>query len=264
MVTVTSVAVKTLLTPSKIPGADYAINPYVGCTHGCLYCYAKYMRRVTHHTAPWGSFLDVKTCSVPLKPSRLFHKHVLLSSVTDPYNPFEKRYQCTRRILQQLVSCQAYVSILTKSALVLRDIDLLSQLPGCEVGFSFSSTDETLRRQLEPNTSTVEEKIRALQTLHQHRISTAVMAAPLLPYLSDWQNILTKTSPFTDVFRIDRLNLRTVSVPTMLGYIQKAHPSLLPLYKQIFIQGDNTYYDNLSKKIRTYCEQIHLRAEIFF
>lgn len=264
MVTVNTVAVKEIVSKSKIPGVDYVLNPYVGCTHGCVYCYAAYMRKFSGHTQPWGHFLDVKIGPRPLKPSRLFGKNVMLSSVTDPYNPFEKRYQNTRTLLRQLIPCQARVSILTKSALVLRDLDLLTQLPGCEVGFSFSGVDEALRQKLEPNTSTVQEKINALKILHEHALCTAVMAAPLLPGISQWQEIIERTRAYTDAYRFDALNMATPLQEDMFRFIRVHYPQFLPLYREIYVQGNRAYWKDLSEKIRTYCKKNQVRAEVFF
>lgn len=264
MVTVTTIPTKKIVSKSKIPGVDYVLNPYVGCTHGCVYCYAAYMRKFSAHREPWGQFLDVKICNTPLKPAQLFGKNIMLSSVTDPYNPFEKRYQRTRELLKQLLPCQACVSILTKSALVLRDLDLLTQLPGCEVGFSFSSVDENLRRKLEPNTSTVEQKINALKVLHENGITTAVMAAPLLPGISDWQGIISRTREHTDAYRFDSLNMGTPLKQDLFNFVGHYYPQLLPLYREIYVEGNTVYLHDLSKKIRTYCKENQLRAEVFF
>ncbi|MDR1965800.1 MAG: radical SAM protein, partial [Synergistaceae bacterium] len=78
------VSVKNYASPSKLPGVDYVINPYVGCPHKCMYCYAEFMKRHTSHVEQWGDFIDVKRCGAPINFSRLRGKHVMLSSVTDP------------------------------------------------------------------------------------------------------------------------------------------------------------------------------------
>ncbi len=260
----TTVPVKTYLAKSKIPGAGYVINPYVGCPHKCLYCYAEFMRKFTAHTEPWGDFLDVKLADTPLHPAQLYHQHVLLSSVTDAYNPFEQKYNITRRILEQLVACQAYVSILTKSALVTRDIDLLKQLPGCEVAFSFSTADETVRQQLEPGASSVPERLRALETVRQAGLSTAVMTAPLLPGISDFKAIVQAAHPYTNTFRFDSLNMRATFQHKLMDFIDVHYPHLLPLYNEIYLQGKRTYWHKLEQEIVTYCKQAGVQAEVFF
>lgn len=96
------IQVKDLVTKSNLPASDYVINPYVGCPHACKYCYACFMKRFSNHKEEWGSFLDVKLCDKPINGKKLQGKSVFLSSVTDCYNPYEEKYQCTRKILEQL------------------------------------------------------------------------------------------------------------------------------------------------------------------
>ena len=255
MFKVTTVPVKTVLSKSKIAGVDYAINPYVGCPHRCIYCYAEYMRKFTGHTEKWGDFLDVKLAEKRLTPAQLFHTQVLLSSVTDPYNPYEKIYNCTRSVLTQLLNAQAYVTILTKSSLVLRDLDLLKQLPRCQVSFSFSTAAEPLRQQLEPRASSVQERIEALRILHENQISTGVMIAPILPQLTDWENILEKTKPYTSFYRFDRLNIRSFLLPRIMDFIEINYPKLFSLYTDIFVKEQSSYYPQLAQQIRHFCTQ---------
>ncbi len=264
MIKITTIPVKSWLSKSKIPGADYAINPYVGCPHKCLYCYAEYMRKFSGHTENWGDFLDVKIPQTPLPLAQLYHTRVLLSSVTDPYNPFEKKYELTRRALTELAAAQAYVTVLTKSALVLRDVDILTQLPACEVSFSFAAAEDELRLRLEPGASSIKEKIRALRMLHENNISTAVMIAPILPQLTDWKKIIDLTRPYTRAYRFDRLNMRPFLLKRILDFIEIYKPDLLGLYTEIFVQGKNDYYENLAREINAYCHQEKLDGEIFF
>ena len=261
---VTTVPVKTYITKSKIPGAGYVINPYVGCPHQCLYCYAEFMRKFTGHTEPWGEFLDIKMSQSILHPAQLFHQHVLLSSVTDAYNPFEQKYQITRRILRQLVDCQAYVSILTKSSLVVRDADLLRRLPGCEVTFSLATADESVRKCIEPGASSVPERLKALETLHKAGIPTAVMAAPLLPGISDFRAIVRAALPYTRTFRFDSLNMRATCQHKLMDFVELHYPQLLALYNQIYLQGDTSYWTQLAEQIRAYGAQQGVCVEIFF
>lgn len=261
---ITTVPVKNYLSASKIPGAGYVTNPYVGCPHKCLYCYAEFMRKFTAHTEPWGEFLDVKVCAAPLRPAQLFGQHVMLSSVTDAYNPFEQKYEVTRRLLRQLVECRAHVSILTKSALVVRDIDLLKQLPGCEVGFSFSTADEKLRALLEPGASPVPERLCALQTVHEAGLPTAVMAAPLLPGISDFKAIVEMCLPFTRTFRFDSLNMRATFQRKLIDFIDVHYPHLLPLYNEIYLQGKRDYWERLEREIAQFCAARGVEAEVFF
>lgn len=264
MITISQTSVKTFLSQSKIPGYKYVINPYVGCPHRCVYCYAEYMRKFSNHKEPWGDFLDVRHCDSPLKPSQLFHARVLLSSVTDPYNPYECKYEVTRNLLKQLVSCQAHVHILTKSALVIRDIELFKQLPECEVTLSFSSADDTLRAQLETRASSVEDKIIALHTLHAQGLSTGVMVAPIMPGLTDWKEIISRTRAHTDHYTFDSLNMRTAYQRKVLDFIEKHYPHVLALYTDIYIHENTSYWENLANEIREYTSAEGLNAQLYF
>jgi len=264
MITIRQVPVKTFVSASKIPGVDYVINPYVGCPHKCMYCYAEYMRKFSGHDEKWGDFLDVRTCSVPLKPAKLFHTHVLLSSVTDPYNPYEREYQLMRPLLKQLQICQAYVHILTKSALVIRDLDLLKQLPQCEVMFSFSSAEDTFRQLAEPEASCVQDKIDALKLLHEQGLDTGVMIAPIMPGLTDWKTIVQQTHPYTRHYNFDSLNMRPAYQRRVFDFIENHYPSVLPLYTDIYLHENNSYWEKLAAEIRTYVNEQRLDASIFF
>ena len=127
------IKVKDYLTKSNLPASDYVINPYVGCTHACKYCYASFMKRFTGHKEEWGTFIDIKRCDKEIDLKKLKGKTVFMSSVTDCYNQFEEKYQLTRKILEQLIKAKAKINISTKSKLVLRDIDLLKQIENITV-----------------------------------------------------------------------------------------------------------------------------------
>lgn len=90
------VEVKDYVTKSNLPASDYVINPYVGCPHGCKYCYACFMKRFTKHEEEWGTFIDIKQCSKSINKKRLEGKTIFLSSVTDCYNPYEEKYCVTQ------------------------------------------------------------------------------------------------------------------------------------------------------------------------
>lgn len=116
---------KQRLTKSNLPVSDYSVNPYVGCTHACKYCYASFMKRFTNHGEPWGEFLDVKLWPEIKNPQKYAGKELFVGSVTDPYNPQEESYKRTRTLLEQLKGSGVKLSIQTKSDLVLRDLDLI-------------------------------------------------------------------------------------------------------------------------------------------
>ncbi len=119
------VETKNIMTKSSLPVGGYSVNPYVGCTHACKYCYASFMKRFTGHKEEWGTFLDVN-------PKKYAGQRVVIGSVTDGYNPQEEQFGNTRKLLEQLIGSDADILICTKSDLVVRDIDLLKKLLTCK------------------------------------------------------------------------------------------------------------------------------------
>ena len=185
---VTEVKAKSIITRSKLPDADYVVNPYIGCQFGCIYCYASFMGRfVGEPIANWGNYVCVKQNAVKLFEEEIKRiprgKTILLSSVTDPYQGIEMKCKLTRGILEVLVK-QGYsgkVGILTKSPLVLRDIDLLRQLPNVEVGLTVTTTDDSLSRMIEASAPLSSRRIEALKQLNKNGIKTYAFVGPLLP-----------------------------------------------------------------------------------
>ncbi len=136
---------KAVLTKTGIEGYDYCINPYVGCQHGCRYCYASFMKRFTGHSEPWGKFVDVKINAPQILARQLKRPKegsVLIGTVTDPYQPLEKKYRITRGCLETLLGSPLSLNILTRSPLVVRDIDLFKNLHDIEIGLSIQPTQE--------------------------------------------------------------------------------------------------------------------------
>jgi len=199
--------VKSILSKSGIPGVDYCLNPYVGCAHGCKYCYATFMKRFTGHTEPWGTFVDIKMNAPEVlqrQLKRTARGYVMLSSVTDPYQPLEERYRLTRRCLEILLKHQFPVGILTKSPLVLRDLDLLRQFDDIEVGMTITTEDDRIKKIFEPQAPPIAARIQALKEIHDQRISTYAFIGPLLP--QNPEVLAGQIKPHVDSVLVDRMN----------------------------------------------------------
>jgi DNA repair photolyase len=179
---------RTALCPSKIPGMDYCLNPYVGCEHSCIYCYAVFMRRYTEHREEWGNFVDVKANFVEKLASQLQKARpgaIMLGTVTDAYQPIEKGLGITRRCLELLTKYDFEVHIQTKSDLILRDLDLLKQIRNLSVGFTITTLDERIADQFEPKASKVSQRLEGLKILSKNGIRTFAFVGPILPSFSD-------------------------------------------------------------------------------
>lgn len=251
---ISTIETKSYVTKSNLPASDYVINPYVGCPHGCRYCYACFMKRFTGHDEPWGTFIDVKKCDKPLNPKQLTGKSVFLSSVTDCYNPYEKEYKITRKILEQLTAIDCELSISTKSNLILRDIDLLKQCKNLKVSMSINTLDEKFRKDMD-NASSIEERLQTLKTLHNNGIYTVLFMSPIFPELTDWQAIIDQSKNYIDEYWFENLNLRGAYKSTILDYISNNYPDYYDIYKNIYIKGNRDYWIQLSNDIERYCAQ---------
>ncbi len=173
---------KTILSVSKI--FDYVVNPYVGCQHGCLYCYARFMKKFTGHREPWGEFVDVKINAAELLQSEIRKKkrgRVWISGVCDPYQPLESKYRLTGKCLELLANDSWPVTIQTRSPLVLRDMDIIKKAIDIEVGLSVTTSDDEIRRLFEPGAPSIHERLHTLDQLHRSGVRTFAMIAPALP-----------------------------------------------------------------------------------
>ncbi|NND49733.1 MAG: PA0069 family radical SAM protein [Rhizobiales bacterium] len=205
---VTEEAPKRIITRNTSPDIsfDRSINPYRGCEHGCSYCYA----RPTHAFLGLSPGLDFET-SLYAKPSapelleselaepRYSPATIALGTNTDPYQPIERTRRITRRILEVLERTNHPVGIVTKSAMVTRDIDILSAMAKrglVKVAISVTTLDAKLARMMEPRAATPERRIEALRQLSQAGIPTVAMVAPIIPGLNDEEieKILTRTA----------------------------------------------------------------------
>lgn len=201
---VKEICAKTILSKSKV--LDYTINPYIGCEHGCTYCYARFMKRFTKHKERWGEFVDVKVNAPSLLQSEIKRKRagrVWISGICDPYQPLEKKYELTRGCLEILSRHGWPVTIQTKSPLLLRDIELFEGFIDVEVTVTIATADENIRQIFEPKAPSIRERIEALEKLHSKGIKTSAMIAPMLPKAEGLANELRGK---VDSVLIDRMN----------------------------------------------------------
>ncbi len=188
---------RSIITRNTSPDIPFerSINPYRGCEHGCIYCYA----RPSHAWLGLSPGLDFETKLV-MKPDAalLLRRHlarpsyrpkvISLGSNTDPYQPIERRYRITRQILEVLGECRHPCGIVTKSALIERDLDVLvpmAQMNLVRVFISITTLDRALARRMEPRAPTPSVRLRVIESLSAAGIPTGVMVAPIIPGLND-------------------------------------------------------------------------------
>jgi len=243
---------KTALSPSSLPDLDYSLNPYRGCQHNCIYCYVPNVINIPREN--WGKFVEIKR-NIPLILSKELKRKkpgiIGISTVTDPYQPVEKKYKLTRYCLEQLLKHDFPVCIQTKSSLITRDIDIISKISDAEVMISIGTLNDKERKLLEPNSSSIKERLKTLKIFANNNIKTSVFFGPIYP------TITTKEIPnIIDTFiqhniseiTIDNLHLK----PGIWENIQKKLQNQPIIYKAFLtkIYGNKkNHYSELRQKI---------------
>lgn len=241
------VETKTIMTKSSLPVGGYSVNPYVGCTHGCKYCYASFMKRFTGHTEPWGTFLDVKHWPEIRDPQKYRGQRVVIGSVTDGYLPQEEQFGNTRRLLEQLRGSGAEILICTKSDLVIRDIDLLKEMGKVTVSWSINTLDEAFRADMDKAVS-IERRLAAMKQVYDAGIRTVCFISPVFPGITDFEAIFQRAKDQCDLVWLENLNLRGGFKQGILDYIGEKYPHLVPLYHAIYSKKDRSYFRALEEQ----------------
>jgi DNA repair photolyase len=251
------IEVKSVL--NKVTGMPFrwSINPYRGCSHGCVFCYA----RRTHWFLDedgidgWASKIFVKANAPEVLRQELSRaswkrENVALGTATDPYQAIEGRYRLTRRILEALRDFRTPVSIVTRSAMVLRDLDVLTALAKCAgvtVCVSIATTDPRLAHQIEPTVAPPEQRLRTVETLSAAGIRAGVLLAPILPGLTDDPKSLAAVVEAARDHNAhflghNVLHLGEVTKDAFIRYLREYHPNLIPryqlMYKAKYAPGD--------------------------
>ena len=240
---------KNIMTKSTLPVGGYSVNPYVGCTHGCKYCYASFMKRFTGHTERWGTFLDVKRWPVIKNPWKYKGQRVVIGSVTDGYNPQEEQFGNTRRILEQLKGSGAEILICTKSDLVVRDLELLKTLGKVTVSWSINTLDEQFRADMDQAVS-IERRLAAMKKVYDAGIRTVCFISPVFPGITDFEAIFERVRNQCDLVWLENLNLRGGFKKDIMDYIQEKYPDLVSLYDAIYNKKDRSYFQMLEQKAK--------------
>jgi DNA repair photolyase len=232
-----------------MPYLKWSLNPYGGCVHKCRFCFAVQYRVVADQGTQqdFGTRLFVKTnflevLSRELQRPALQGEHVTLGTATDPYQPVEGRYKLTRGALALLGDHANPVSLLTKSPMIVRDVDLLADLArvaSAEVFFSITTVDLDLWRSVEPGTANPFQRLRAMRTLREAGVPAGVLMAPVLPGLTDSAaSIEAVAAAARDhnaaYFHANALRLAPHVKEFYLGYIGDEYPELLARYERAY------------------------------
>jgi DNA repair photolyase len=250
-----------------MPYLKWSLNPYGGCVHRCRFCFAVQYRVVADQGTQqdFGTRLFIKTNFVDvlareLKRPAMQGEHLTLGTATDPYQPVEGRYRLTRGALSLLREHASPMSLLTKSPMVQRDVDVLADLArvaSAEVYFSITTVDLDLWRSVEPGTANPFHRLRAMQTLRRAGVTVGVMMAPILPGLTDSASSIEAVAAAAREYEAVHftaipLRLAPHVKEFYLGYIGDEYPDLLPRYERAYpgAHAPAAYRDKLDQRIQ--------------
>lgn len=273
---------KTIVNVVKSPDLpmEYSLNPYQGCEHGCSYCYA----RPTHEYWGFSAGIDFERKimvkkNAPELLEKFFRKRnyipktIMLSGNTDCYQPIERELKITRKILEVCLAYRHPVSILSKNALVLRDLDLfikMNELNLISVALSIPTMNEDLRRKMEPRTSSAIKKLEALKILKENNIPTGAMIAPIIPGLNSDETLNTIkeiSETGADWFGYTLIRLNDTVEPVFVKWLETSFPDrkdkVISLIKQMRggKLGEKRYFERY-KGEGSIAEMIHNTIEI--
>ncbi|MDD5192922.1 MAG: radical SAM protein [Candidatus Nanoarchaeia archaeon] len=249
---VKEIRVKSCMTKSKL--TDYVINPYTGCEHGCKYCYADFIRIFQNIKDKWGDFVFIKANCPELLIKELEKNkpgHIWMSSVCDCYMPLEEKYKLTRKILE-IIANSPYknkftIEILTKSALVRRDFDLLKKL-NAELGLSINNLDEKTARILEPFASSPSERIKTLKEAKKSGIRVFGFISPVFPGITNLEDIFKELS-FCDYVWVEFLNMKKSVLNRLMPIIRDNFPDKVGDF-EFAINNPEEYHEKMKKQVR--------------
>jgi DNA repair photolyase len=229
---------KTILNRSGI--SDYSLNCYGGCAHACGYCYARFMQRFHPHVEPWGGYVDVKSNAVEAldrQVRRLPPGDVFVSSACDAWQPLERERRLTRECCRLLTQHGFQVNALTKSSLVLRDLDIF-QGSTARIGVTVTTLDPALAALWEPRASPVEDRFHVLREARAAGLKTSIMFGPLLPFLSDnlesVSALLERAAELRiDTIWVDALNPRPKVWEAVAPLLDRFFPGLRERYARV-------------------------------
>jgi DNA repair photolyase len=247
---ITPVADRPVLTDCTLAGFAHQVDPYIGCGHRCAYCYVlgqaetDWSEEIFRHEDLL-SRLEMELSSVP--PQSIY-----MGWHTDPYQPCEARAGQTRGVLELLAEMGFSATILTKSDLVLRDLDLLAKMPGAAVSTSVAFQDDRVRRRFEADTVDTGKRIAALAALRAEGVDTAALVCPVIPHLTDAEALVRALAPHTDTVRIYGLGFPDRSDPgwrNVADILERHHPERREAIEAAVFSKEHPYWAGLRTRL---------------
>ena len=260
---------KTALSLSKLPGLKYSLNPYMGCEHGCIYCYSRAIFRNREIAMNWGKFVNAKQNIVEILAHEIKSKPrgvVGVSTVTDPYQPMESKMQLTRKCLEILANNNFTTSIQTKSILVLRDIDIMKPKK-FDIGVTITTMDRDLARKLEPISSPPDARAHVLEELAPRGFETWIFLGPIIPEINDSKESITQIIEVAKKTKskliYDRLNLKQWVLESMKPFLEEEKLGLAQRLP-VVLGAKSDYWHKISSMVEALCKERSVLCEPAF
>lgn len=276
-VTVSEIAAKSALNRVRGMGFTWSLNPFTGCAHQCVFCYARgtHAYRELDGVREWGSVLSVKVNVAAILRAELAAKtyrgeEIAIGTATDPYQPLEGRYRLMRGVLAALRDARAPFHITTRSPLIVRDLDLLAQCArraAISVAVSIATLDEALAREIEPTVAPPRQRLRAVRALANAGVRVGVAVAPVLPNITDAPDaIAAVVRAAADAGAShawhSTLNLGAITRDAYFAYLEAARPQLVDRYMRLFRRGkyaESAYVREISARMHAACRGVAFR-----
>ncbi len=264
-----SIECKTALSPSRLPGLKYSLNPYLGCEHGCAYCYSPSTFRDEWMGLNWGKFVRAKNNIVEVLGREVRRKPkgtAGVSTVTDPYQPLEAKLEFTRKCIEILSKHDFPVSIQTKSSLVLRDADLIVP-EKFDVGVTITTMDRGLASKIEPRASPPDARVQVLDEFSSRGVKTWIFLGPIIPEVNDSENSLRRIIEIArqnkSKLMYDKLNLKQWVLVRMTPFIEQERLGLarrLPALASV----NSEWWRKTCSTVESICKELGVRYEPAF
>jgi len=257
------------LYPSKLPELDYALNPYVGCEHGCAYCYSRALLRDDELARRWGSFvwakrrfLDRLRADLKRKPKGV----IGVGTATDPYQPLEAKLKLTEQALKLILAYKFNASIQTKSPLMLRDVETI-KAGRFDVGVTVTTLNMDIAKILEPRAPPPKDRLKALEKLSEAGVETWLFYGPIIPGLNDDEE--TISGIVEEASRIgccllyyDKLNLKAGVLVSLSKALAQTFPEVVRRIPETL--SNQSYWAKVSRRIEEECRRADVKCKPAF
>ncbi len=244
------VKAERMLNPTSIDLGEFVINPYKGCELACVYCYVKTNRTTSENPLPWGSYLDIKTNSPEQLQKELKTKKVdtvLLGSTTELFQPMERQYHLSQKIIEILNQEKIHYVILTRSPLILDVLDLLDPTLCKKIYFTVNLFNHSYKRVLEPKSSDFQSRAKAIEQLIKKGLHVITYFCPVLPWISEYEKAFEFFS-HSDPLEFEFLNFNLKHIDEIIEKIGSVNPEIGERFRKM--QRDVSFYNEIWDEVR--------------